>query len=134
MKLHFTTLNYAPDYTLHHKLFKCILYTINYHTLHPSVTLAVTFDGILLHMTSMCFFLRRNKLKRRKHSSLKSIKKNLILSTSLYLVCIPLPNSYSSQNLSSHPTHLTHCPIPLFVSRGWDNPLYFSSNAGATIH
>ena len=40
-KLHFTTINYTPDYTLHSKLFKCTFYTINYHTLHPTVTFTV---------------------------------------------------------------------------------------------
>ena len=43
-KLYHTTLNYALDYTLHHKLFDCTLCTINYHTyhaLHPDVIFAV---------------------------------------------------------------------------------------------
>ena len=33
-KLHYTTLNYALDYTLYHKLSDCALFTLNYHTLH----------------------------------------------------------------------------------------------------
>ena len=37
-KLHFTTLNYALNYTL-----------------HPNVTFTVIFDGILLHVRSTCF-------------------------------------------------------------------------------
>ena len=81
-KLHFTTRNYALNYTLHPKLSECTLYTLDYHTLHPNVTFTVIFDGILLHVRSTCFL----------H------------------VCLS-PNSYSSQNLSSLPlTHLTHCP------------------------
>ena len=47
-KLHFTTLNYTPDYTLHHKLFKCTISTLNYYayyTLHPDVSFSVKLDG-----------------------------------------------------------------------------------------
>ena len=71
-KLHFTTLNYPLDYTLHHKLSDCTLCTINYHTyhaLHPDVIFTVIFNRILLHVTSTCFLLRWNKIKRLKHPS-----------------------------------------------------------------
>ena len=60
-KLHFTTLNYPLDYTLHPKLSNCTLYTLNYHTyqaLHPGVIFTVIFNRILLHVTSTCFLLR----------------------------------------------------------------------------
>ena len=60
-KLYFITLNYALDYIFHHKLSKCTLCTINYHTyltLHSGVTFAVMFDWILLHMISTCFLLK----------------------------------------------------------------------------
>ena len=76
-KLHFTTLNYALCYTLHLKLFECTFCTLNYHTnhiLHLGVTFAITFNGMLLHMTSTCILLRWNKLKKPKHPSSKSIK------------------------------------------------------------
>ena len=76
-KLHFTTLNYTLSYTLHPKLFEHTLCILNYHTnhtLHPDVTFAVMFNGMLLHMTNTCIFLRRNKLKRPKYSSSKTIK------------------------------------------------------------
>ena len=72
-----TGLHYAPDYTLHHKLFECTFCTLNYHTyhtLHPGVTFFVMFNGMLLHMTSTCILLRWNKLKRLKHPISKSIK------------------------------------------------------------
>ena len=73
-KLYFTTLNYASNYTLHHKLFERTLCTLNYHTLHLGVTFIIIFNGILLHMTSTCILLRWNKLKRLKHPCSKSIK------------------------------------------------------------
>ena len=76
-KLHFITINYALDYTLQPKLFKHILCTLNYHTyntLHPGVTFAVMLNRMLLHMTSTCFLLRWNKLKRLKHPTSKPIK------------------------------------------------------------
>ena len=47
-KLHFTILNYTPDYTLHPKLFECTLSTLNYHTyytLHSDVSFTVKLDG-----------------------------------------------------------------------------------------
>ena len=95
-KLHFTTLNYALDYTLHHKLSDCTLCILNYHsyhTLYPGVIFAVIFNRILLHVTSTCFLLRWNKVKRLKHPSLKSIKTKLKnFHISLYLTCChPLP-------------------------------------------
>ena len=77
--MHFTTLNYALDYTLHPKLFKRILCILNYHTyyiLHPGIIFAVIFNGILLHMTSTCF-LQWNKLKKQKYPSSKSTKTKL---------------------------------------------------------
>ena len=49
-KLHFTTLNYPLDYTLHPKLSDCTLCTLNYHTyhaLHPDVI-------FLLYLTESC--------------------------------------------------------------------------------
>ena len=76
-KLHFTILNYALCYTLYLKLFERTLYTLNYHTnhtLHPAVTFAVTFNGMLLHMTRTYILFRWNKLKKPKHPSSKSIK------------------------------------------------------------
>ena len=76
-KLHFTTLNYASSYTLHLKLFErtlCILNYHTYHTLHPGITVAVIFNGMLLHMTSTCILLGWNKLKRLKHPTSKSFK------------------------------------------------------------
>ena len=92
-KLHITTLNYALNYTLHPKLSDCTLCTLNhytYHALHPSVIFAVIFNRILLHVTSTCFLLRWNKVKRLKHHSSKSIKtKPKIFHISLCLTCLP---------------------------------------------
>ena len=53
-KLHFTTLNYTPKYTLHPKLFGCTVCTLNYdpcYTLHPSVSFTVKLDGNMKHVT-----------------------------------------------------------------------------------
>ena len=100
-KLHFITLNYPLDYTLHSRLSDCTLYTLNYHTyhaLHPDVIFTVIFNKILLHVTSTCFLLRWNKVKRLKHPPSKLIKTNLNFITSpsnLYLTW-------------GHPLHL-HC-------------------------
>ena len=46
-KLHFITLNYTLYYILYHKLFKCILYTLNYdsyYTLLPNISFSVKLD------------------------------------------------------------------------------------------
>ena len=95
-KLHFTTLNYALDYSLHHKQSDCTLCILNYHTyhtLHLDVIFAVIFNKILLHVTNMCFLLRWNNVKRLKHPSSKSIKtKSKIFHIALCLAwCHPLP-------------------------------------------
>ena len=104
-KLHFTTLNYLLDYTLHPKLSNCTFYTINYHIyhiLHPGVIFTVIFNRILLHVTSTCFLLRWNKVKRLKEPSSKSIKTKpkffLICLVSRCFICT-LPLSKRTQNL-----------------------------------
>ena len=95
--MHFITLNYTLNYTLHPKLFNCALYTLNYHTyhtLHPDVIFAVIFNRILLHVTSICFLLRWNKVKRLKHPSSNQLKlnsKNFHISLCLTW-CHPLPH------------------------------------------
>ena len=46
-KLHFTSLNYIPKYTLHYKLFECTFYNINYnscYTLHVNIKFFVNLD------------------------------------------------------------------------------------------
>ena len=76
-KLHFTTLNYTLDYTLHTKLFECSICTLNYdtcYTLHPDISFTVILDRTFMHMTHTCIFLRWNKVKRQKHYSSQSIK------------------------------------------------------------
>jgi len=40
-KLHFTTLNYILNCTLHPKILECTLCTLNYHILHPHITFTV---------------------------------------------------------------------------------------------
>ena len=65
-KLHFTTLNYISDYTLHSKLFECTFCTINYdhcHILHPDVKFSVNFDEKVWHY-----------VKRSNCSSSQSLK------------------------------------------------------------
>ena len=60
-KLHFTTLNYALDYTLHPKLFECTIYTLNYdncYTLHPNVSFTVKFDKNIKHVTCTWVLLK----------------------------------------------------------------------------
>ena len=60
-KLHFTILNYTPDYILHHKLFEYTFYTINYYicyTLHYDVNFIVMLDGNLEYMTYTCALLK----------------------------------------------------------------------------
>ena len=47
-ELHFITLNYTPNYTLHHKLFECTFCTLIYnycYTLHPDIKFVVNLDG-----------------------------------------------------------------------------------------
>ena len=105
-KLHFTTLNYPLDYTLHSKLFDCTFCTLNYHiyhVLHPGVIFTVIFTKILLHVTSTCFLLKWNKVKRLKQPSSKSIKTKL----RFFLICLvsrcficTLPLSKRTQNLT----------------------------------
>ena len=103
-KLHFTTLNYALDYTLHPKLYDCTLCTLNYytyHALHPDVIFAIIFNTILLHVTSTCFLLRWNKVKRLKQPFSNSIKTKpkffLICLVSHRFICT-LPLSKRTQN------------------------------------
>ena len=46
-KLHFITLNYTLNYTLHPKFFKCMFCTLNYdscYTLHPDIKFVVNLD------------------------------------------------------------------------------------------
>ena len=48
VQLHFTTLNYTLDYTLHLNLFECMFCTLNYdscYTLHHAVKFAINLDG-----------------------------------------------------------------------------------------
>ena len=100
-KLHFTTLNYALDYTLHLKLSDYTLCTLNYHTyhtLHFGVIFAVIFNRILLHVTSTCFLLRWNKVKRLKHPSPKSIKTKPNFFTS-FLVVLNIWGSFRKKNI-----------------------------------
>ena len=118
-KIHFITLNYVSEYTLHSKLSECTLCTLNYyayhtlhfgyHTSHSDVTLAVMFDRIILHVTNTCFLLRWNKLKRMKHPSSNLIKiKANFFHISLSHMCA----SSQIQILlkTSGPTHLNHRP------------------------
>ena len=82
-KLHFTTLNYALYYVLHPKLSDYTLCTLNYHTyhaLHLGVIFAIIFNRTLLRVSSTCFLLRWNKVKRLKHPSSNQLKQNLIFS------------------------------------------------------
>ena len=108
-KLYFTTLNYALDYTLHPILSKCTLYTMNYHiyhTLHPGVIFAVIFNRILLHVTSIWFLLRWNKVKRLKHPSSKSIRTKPILFLRFSFKIFKFTSLIPWQNSFTIPHHL----------------------------
>ena len=63
-KLHFTILNYAINYTLHPKLFECIVCILNYdycYTLHPNVSFNVKLDGNMIFLNlSLSLSLRIN--------------------------------------------------------------------------
>ena len=68
-KLYFITLNYILNYTLHLKLFECMVCTLNYdhcYTLHPNVSFTLKLDGNMKHVTCMCVLLMWYKLKRLK--------------------------------------------------------------------
>ena len=111
-KLHITTRNYALNYILYPKLYECTLCTLNYytyHTLHPSITFAVTFDRSLLRVTNICFLFRWNKLKSQKHSCSKSIKTK----TNFFYTHVLLPKFRFFSKPKVPPTHLTHRPVPL---------------------
>ena len=126
VKLHFII--HVPDYTLHHKLFKCTICTLNYyyyHTLHSGVTFSVMFDEFYCTWQVHASCLGGINLKDWNTYLQIQLKQRQIFSTSLCFASMPLPNSDSSQNLRFHPTHLTHHAVPLSVWRGWDNPLYF---------
>ena len=52
VELHFTTLNFILDYTLHPKFFECTFFTLNYdrcYNLHPDIKFAVNLDGKVWH-------------------------------------------------------------------------------------
>ena len=52
----YITLNYSSNYSLHHKLFGCIVCTLNYnsrYTLHSVVSFTIKLDENMKHMTCM---------------------------------------------------------------------------------
>ena len=110
-KLQFAFLNYALDYTLHHKLSDCTLCTLYYHTLHPSVIFAIIFNRIMLHATNTCFLLRWNKVKRLKHPSSKSNKTKPIIFPIFSFKIFKFTSLIPWQNLFivPHPTSPNHC-------------------------
>ena len=85
-KLHFTTLNYAPDYTFHSKLFKCTVCTQNYnhyYTLHPNASLTVKLDRNMKYATCTYISLKWHKLERPKSSLPNSFKNSFFFQLSL---------------------------------------------------
>ena len=113
--LHFTILNYAPNYTLQPKLTECTFCTLNYYTYHIlylDITFAIIFDKILLYVTNTCFLLGWNKLKSLKHHSSKSIKTK----TNFFCACVPLPKFRFFSKPQVPPTHLIDGPVPLSLS------------------
>ena len=94
-KLYFTTLNYTPYYTLHHKLFECTVCSLHYdfcYTLYPNVNFTVKLNKNMKHVTCKCVLLKWHKLKRWKTPSFQSIK-NKFFSTFILGGIIPLPKS-----------------------------------------
>ena len=72
----------------HHKLFKCTLYTLNYHTyhiLHLGVTFTVMFNGIILYTTRTYICLGGSNLKNWNTLLPNQLKQKPIFSTSLSL-------------------------------------------------
>ena len=68
-KLHFTTLNYILDYSLHHKLFDCMFCTSNYdhyYNLHPDVKFAINLDEKVCHHLKDPIDLYLNPFKKIK--------------------------------------------------------------------
>ena len=70
-KLHFNTLKYTLDYTFHHKLFKCTLYTLKYDywcILHLNVKFVVNLDEKVWH-----FFNRPNYLSSQSQRTYEKL-------------------------------------------------------------
>ena len=68
-ELHFIILNYIPDFTLHHKLFKCTFYILNYdhcYTLHLDVKFAVNLDKKVWHHVKRLNCLSSQFLKSKE--------------------------------------------------------------------
>ena len=83
-KLHFTTINYAPDYTFHSKLFKCTVCTQNYnhyYTLHPNASLTVKLDRNMKYATCTYISLKWHKLERPKSSLPNSFKNSFFFNS-----------------------------------------------------
>ena len=79
-KLHFTTLNYASDYTLHPKLFECTVCTLNYdlcYILHPDISFTVKLDGNMKHV----YCLSRTNIKDQKTHLPNQLKTKLFFSS-----------------------------------------------------
>ena len=63
-KLHFTTLNYTPNYTLYPKLFEWTFYTLNYdifYTLYPNVKFTMTECSTTWLPHDYCLSVTRSK-------------------------------------------------------------------------
>ena len=108
-------LNYAPYYTLHSKLFECILCTLNYdicYTLHTAISFTVKWDGNMKHMTCTCV-AKWHKLKRPNPSSSQSIKNKLVffflVLSHAYQVSTPLQNPYNPKSLNQNHLWHHHC-------------------------
>ena len=100
-KLHFTTLTYAPDYTLHSKLFKCTICAVNFdycYTLHLDVNFIIKLDENIKHVICTCILLKWHKLKRPKPPSSQSIKNNFFFSLSCVSTPLPKPKSFATLN------------------------------------
>ena len=111
-KLHFTTLNYASDYTLHHKLFECTVYTLNYdhcYTLHPNISFTVKFDTIIKRVTCTCVLLKWHKLKRPKTPHLLNQVNFFPISLMRTSPSPQIKNPCSHKSLNQN--HLWHYPI-----------------------
>ena len=106
-KLHFTTLNYASDYTLHPKLFECTVCTLNYdlcYILHPDISFTVKLDGNMKHV----YCLSRTNIKDQKTHLPNQLKTKLFFSSLSHANQLLSPNQNPCNPKSPKQNHLRH--------------------------
>ena len=92
---------------MHHKLFECTVYILNYdrcYTLHPSVSFIVKLNGNMKHTTCICLLLKWHKLKDQKPTLPNQLKK-IKISFSPFS---PSPNHNPCNPKFPNQNHLRH--------------------------